>query len=27
MKDKLPDTDSPYAGDGGDVNDAVEFIL
>lgn len=27
MKDKLPDTDSPYAGDGGDVNDAIEFIL
>ena len=27
MKDKLPDIDSPYAGDGGDVNDAIEFIL
>jgi vacuolar protein sorting-associated protein 35 len=27
MKDKLPDTDSPYSGDGGDVNDAIEFIL
>lgn len=27
MKDKLPDTDSPYSGDGGDVNDAIDFIL
>jgi vacuolar protein sorting-associated protein 35 len=27
MKDKLPDKDSPYEGEGGDVNDAIEFIL
>jgi len=27
MKDKLPDKDSPYEGEGGDVNDAIDFIL
>lgn len=27
MKDKLPDKDSPFEGEGGDVNDAIEFIL
>jgi len=27
MKDKLPDKGSPYEGDGGDVNDAIDFIL
>jgi vacuolar protein sorting-associated protein 35 len=26
-KDKLPDTDSPYAGTGGTVRDSVEFVL
>jgi vacuolar protein sorting-associated protein 35 len=26
-KDKLPDTDSPYAGVGGSVRDSVEFVL
>mmetsp|Transcript_83935 Transcript_83935/g.115915 ORF Transcript_83935/g.115915 Transcript_83935/m.115915 type:complete len:115 (-) Transcript_83935:756-1100(-) len=27
MKDVLPDKDSPYEGEGGDVNDAIDFIL
>jgi vacuolar protein sorting-associated protein 35 len=27
MKDKLPDTGSPYEGEGGDVNDSIDFIL
>ncbi len=27
MKDKLPDKGSEYEGDGGDVNDAIDFIL
>jgi len=27
MKDKLPDVGSPYEGEGGDVNDAIDFIL
>lgn len=27
MKDKLPDKDSPYEGEGGDVNDAIDFLL
>jgi len=27
MKDKLPDKGSPYEGEGGDVNDAIDFIL
>ena len=27
MKDKLPDKDSPYEGEGGDVNDAIDFIM
>jgi len=27
MKDKLPDIGSPYEGEGGDVNDAIDFIL
>lgn len=27
MKDKLPDKGSTYEGEGGDVNDAIEFIL
>jgi vacuolar protein sorting-associated protein 35 len=27
MKDKLPDKDSPYEGEGGDVTDAIDFIL
>lgn len=27
MKDKLPDKGSPYEGEGGDVTDAVDFIL
>ena len=27
MKDKLPDKDSEYEGEGGDVNDAIDFIL
>jgi hypothetical protein len=27
MKDKLPDKGSLYEGEGGDVNDAIDFIL
>jgi vacuolar protein sorting-associated protein 35 len=27
MKDILPDKDTPYEGEGGDVNDAIDFIL
>lgn len=27
MKDKLPDKDSAYEGEGGDVTDAIDFIL
>jgi len=27
MKDKLPDKGSDYEGEGGDVNDAIDFIL
>lgn len=27
MKDVLPDKDSIYEGEGGDVNDAIDFIL
>jgi vacuolar protein sorting-associated protein 35 len=27
MKDKLPDKGSTYEGEGGDVNDAIDFIL
>lgn len=27
MKDKLPDKGSVYEGEGGDVNDAIDFIL
>ena len=27
MKDKLPDVGSPYEGEGGDVTDAIDFIL
>jgi vacuolar protein sorting-associated protein 35 len=27
MKDILPDKDTPWEGDGGDVTDAIEFIL
>lgn len=27
MKDKLPDKGSPYEGEGGDVNHAIDFIL
>lgn len=27
MKDKLPDAGSEYEGEGGDVNDAIDFIL
>ena len=26
-KDKLPDVDSPYEGEGGSVKDAVDFIV
>lgn len=27
MKDLLPDTGNEFEGDGGDVNDAIDFIL
>ena len=27
MKDKLPDSGSEYEGEGGDINDAIDFIL
>jgi len=27
MKDKLPDKDSAFEGEGGDVTDAIDFIL
>ena len=27
MKDILPDKDTQYEGEGGDVNDAIDFIL
>ena len=27
MKDILPDKDTPFEGEGGDVNDAIDFIL